>query len=72
MADQAQRGPDTQPRGALTMVLDANGEDEDLDDLDRALAAGMEESRPIYAILSGDALLEDDEVEREETLEGPA
>jgi len=54
------------------MVLDANGEDEDLDELDRALAAGMEESRPIYAILSGDASLEDHEPELEETLEGPA
>jgi hypothetical protein len=54
------------------MVLDANGEDEDLDELDRALAAGMEECRPIYAILTGDVSLEEDEPELEETLEGPA
>jgi hypothetical protein len=54
------------------MAFDANGEDDDLDELDRALAAEMEECRPIYSILSRDLPLDDDEPELEETLEVPA
>lgn len=54
------------------MTFDEVREEDGLDELDLALAIGMEESRPIYSILSGDFPQDDDKPELEETLEIPA
>jgi hypothetical protein len=53
------------------MVLDANGEDDDLDELDRALAAEMEESHPIYSSTVNDTPLDEAQSELEEKPDGP-